>query len=296
MKFKKYSMILFFILFMAIIYSLGIIKFNNWHNTMTKLHMEQIEDCKSRKEEYSKEEEREYCSKKLKHQEFVISYAETKKYYDDFIPFSSNFFIIFLIVLASCYYNSKYLKNNIISYDLARENYKKVKYKIFCSAWVSALVVPFFMVIKLIICFVLCFYQKGTTDILLWETTSTFNALYLFVDIIIALVDCLIITNICIVVMRKQHHFILSSILSYLCVIGIELFLEIVIDGLLINKIFGTDFGLVFNIITFGHFPDSYGIAPPLLVSLGIFIVTSLFVMRSYQDKEQLVIDCESNS
>ena len=217
-------------------------------------------------------------------------------YVEDFMPLSSNFILIFFVVISSTYYISKYLKNNILSNDLTRQSYKKIKTKLLICSWLPALVIPIISIFKLIVFYVMTKNFDYSASVIMWQESSLSNVGLFFISyILISLFDSLIYSNISLIVIRKKNNFILSSLLSYLVIIGVELFLEIVVNMLICTNIFHSEIGVVFNIINFGCFNDSYGIFIPLVVSIVIFFITLIIVCLIYKNKEKVIIDCEIN-
>ena len=296
MKYKKHIFTLLLLVYMIITLVTGIIGFNNYVNNSRIMNENEISKCKQLNESYTSDRQKEYCEKLFN----TDLNPETDYFYllsnlDSYTPLSSNLILILLIILSSCYYVSKYLKNNIVTYDLTRENYKKIKHKLLINAYIPALAITIFTIIKLII-FYLITNNFNYSEGLGWNLSNLANPLlFLLVYVLIVLFDALIYSNISLIVTRKIHNFIITSILSYLVVFGIELFLEIVLSAIICTSLFNSDIGIVFNIINFGNFNDSYGLLLPLIVQVVIYIITSIIVYISYKNKENLVIDCEAN-
>ena len=95
---------------------------------------------------------------------------------------------------------------------------------------------------------------------------------------------------------RKYHNYFVSLILSYLSVLGIELFLEIFVGAFIMSYVFHDGYSVLISIMNPLSFTDSNGM-------LGMMICPSIFLGLSaillyflYRDKEKLIIDCEKNN
>lgn len=298
MKSSKYIVTIIFSIFMIITFIIGIIKFNFWKENSIKDTIKEVEVCKSYKNNYNSDLHKKYCENLISSNDenLNLAYFDVMTYVEDFMPLSSNFILIFFVVISSTYYISKYLKNNILSNDLTRQSYKKIKTKLLICSWLPALVIPIISIFKLIVFYVMTKNFDYSASVIMWQESSLSNVGLFFISyILISLFDSLIYSNISLIVTRKKHNFILSSLLSYLVTIGVELFLEIVVNVLICTNIFHSEIGVVFNIINFGCYNDSYGIFIPLVVSIVIFFITLIIVCLIYKNKEKVIIDCEIN-
>ena len=298
MKSSKYIVTIIFSIFMIITFIIGILKFNSWKENSIKDTIKEVEVCKSYKNNYNSDLHKKYCENLISSNDenLNLAYFDVMTYVEDFIPLSSNFILIFFVVISSTYYISKYLKNNILSNDLMRQSYKKIKTKLLICSWLPALVIPIISIFKLIVFYVMTKNFDYSASVIMWQESSLSNVGLFFISyILISLFDSLIYSNVSLIVIRKKHNFILSSLLSYLVIIGVELFLEIVVNMLICTNIFHSEIGVVFNIINFGCFNDSYGIFIPLVVSIVIFFITLIIVCLIYKNKEKVIIDCEIN-
>lgn len=102
--------------------------------------------------------------------------------------------------------------------------------------------------------------------------------------------------NISLIVARKHHNIIAAVIVSILSYIGIQLFLEVVVNALICQKLLHKSIGHLFNIMNLYTYSDQFGILALLVFSILVFVVTCLGVIFSYKNKEKLIIDCEKNN
>lgn len=298
---KKYNLNEFsLILFLIMIFSLivGFIKFENNQSYLMKKQEKMVQDCQNFKGEYSSENHRIHCEKVLYYAtiERKIDYFYLQFQVEDFMPLiSNNFVLILLVVLASTYYMAKTLKNNCLDNYLTRMDYKKFKKKILVTCYKPALVIPIFYIIKLMIYYLYSNNFNYTLSQTLWsevllESIPVFFIVYIMNAFLLSFIYC----NISLIIVRKKHNFVIASVLSYLIIIGLELFLEIFFDGFLFPKVLHKDALMIFNIINFGAF-SSDTIWGPVIVPLVIAIITFTIVIILYYDKEKLIIDSEAN-
>lgn len=127
-----------------------------------------------------------------------------------------------------------------------------------------------------------------------WEHTSNIF-MFILIYILNNLFTTLIYVNISLIVSRKYHNYFVSLILTFLSILGIQLFLEVVLNGLISGIMFKSDIGIIFNIINSVPFNDSCGIYYPILFTFIVLIITQVILHYSYKNKEKLIIDIEKN-
>ena len=96
--------------------------------------------------------------------------------------------------------------------------------------------------------------------------------------------------------LRKQQNIIKAIILSVLVFVGIEVFLEIVVNGLIFGLVFKSEVGNIFNIMNLLIFNINYGVSKLLIFTISFFLLTFILVLILYKNKEKLIIDCEKNN
>lgn len=208
--------------------------------------------------------------------------------------------ILLLIILPAGYYITKYLKNRIILNENNRMQYKRSLKNVLKNAYSAAFIMPIVMSVLFLIgalytqSFTVLDFEWGSV---LWSESTINNPMifivsYLFNYLLISLtyVNCVLI------VARKYHSYIITTILSFLLVLGIELFLEIVVSSIICFHFLHTEIGIVFNILNPMAFNDAFGILPLLSFSLIMCVLSFILVYFSYKNKEKLIIDCEKNA
>ena len=205
---------------------------------------------------------------------------------------------VLLILIPSCYFITKYFRERIILYENNRRGYANNLLRVFKNSYILALI-P-----SILLFFAFLFYYKyiGGFNIMAHEVKSigwsyiTKPWLFILVYLINLILTNLIYINISILISRKYHNYFISVILSFLVIIGLQLFLEIVMDGIICGIILHSEFGIIFNIINAIPFNDSYGLVWPLVFSLSMNLIIIFIIYLVYKNKEKLIIDCEKNS
>lgn len=207
---------------------------------------------------------------------------------------------ILLIIVPSGMYISKYLKNRILLTENNRQSYKKSLRKAFKKSYAMAFVLP----ATLLLVFALFFWYTKSFDLSSFEDytmtpwrleTMKYPLLFLGSWLLNTTMICLFYVNCNLFISRKFHNYFISIILTFLMIIGIELFFEIVVNSLICRLIFHSEIGIIFNIFSLHTFLDSFGVLPTLTFSTVLCILSFVAVGLAYRNKEKLVLDCEKN-
>lgn len=205
---------------------------------------------------------------------------------------------ILFIIIPACYFITKYFRNRMIVYENNRRSYLKNLLNVFKKSYILSI----FPSIILLIVFYFYYKYTGRLSVFEYEANSIFWShidkpiLFIFIYLINLILTNLIYINICILVSRKYHSYFISVILSFLLIIGLQLFLEIVVGGIICRTIFKTEIGILFNIMNAIPFNDYYGVAWPLVFSFSMNLIIIFIIYLVYKNKEKLIIDCEKNS
>lgn len=214
--------------------------------------------------------------------------------FDFYRNYINEFIVILIIVVCSTYFVTKYLRNRTIINNINRENYKSIKKKLFISSWRYSLLVP----IMLIIVFILTFIMTGNGDngYPYLENTIFENniLLYFFFIVIQSFILTFIHTNITLIISRKEHNYILSVIKSFVCIVGISLFVEIVNTNIIFG-LFNASRGIDFNIFEMYDLFDKDDVVYNLMWNLIMLAISFVILFISYKNKEKLIIDSEKN-
>lgn len=265
---------------------------------INKRNEETIEFCE--KNEYINTEYEDYCS-------IAISNSKTKL---DFWTMLVNTFIygfnkisfvlMLFVIVPSLIYPCQYFKNKIISNDLTREKYKNVEHKIFKNSYKSIIIIPLLVIIAFLICITATktfdptfAINNSTTG---WSET-TLNNPFIFglLYILNTVIHSWLYINISLCIARKYHNYFVALILSFLAIIGLEAFLEIFCNGILFTTILKSNMGIIFNIMNFISFNDSYGMITAMIVPFVLAVISFIIALKLYKNKEKLIIDIEKN-
>lgn len=213
---------------------------------------------------------------------------------------SITFIIFLLIIIPTVLKMNRFLKNNSFKNYLSRQSYKKTISNLLLNSSKSVLILP----ILTIIAFVVCYLCTGNFDYenalqggyVTWsQETMTNPFIFALTYIFRIFLLSILYVNIAICVCKKNHNFFISTIISYLLFLGIEIFLEVFCNMIISNIIFKSDFGVVFNILSIFSLFDYYGLVYSILIPI-IFVLISMYIVYSkYKDKEKIIIECEKN-
>ncbi len=263
----------------------------------------------------SQREAEQYCEKLSKdelekHKTYCELAEQNKKIKTDFYSMvtwtfafglnSTSFIIFLLITIPSLTLVCKYLKNNILKNELQRKSYKSIILQLLKTAYKPAFILPLLSIVTFIICY--CYtrtfeFENGLLqNTIIWQRDTVSNPwIFMLVYLIKVFSLSILYINISLCIARKHHNFLIATIISYLTFIGIEAFLEIVINALLFGKVLKTDFGYIFNILSVFSLQDGYGLLAPVVFAVLSAIISTIIMLILYKNKEQLFIDCEKN-
>lgn len=296
-KFFKYFVVFFII--MAFVMMIPLNKYKVNQESIKTLHYEMVEDCKDYNGVYESDDQKELCDSVIASDlsEYAMNAYEgyVNWIYEFLSTFLHEFILIFVIILGSCYFVTKYLKNRIVLNSITRESYSKLKRKLFLSSWKYSLLVPLFLSVVFVL---VSIFTKGnftiSSDIMQGTIFNNNFILYFIVVIIQSFILTLLYTNIGLIVSRYENNFILAVIKAYLVVVGVEIFLEAVVNNILIS-VFHSSIGMFFNILTVYNYTYYEDNLLPLFVIFGMLLISFVILHICYKDKEKLIIRSEKN-
>ena len=211
-----------------------------------------------------------------------------------------SFLLSLFVMLPALIYICHYFRHKMIINDAQRCDYKKIKHKIFTHSYMAVIIFPLIIIIGFTISFL---YTKNfdyntalNFSSVPWSA-STMRSPMIFMGgyLLNVIIHSFLYVNVSLCVARKYHNYFVAAILSFLTVIGIECILEIGFYGVVFTSILHSPVGIVFNIMNFISFNDSYGILANLSVPIIMMILSFIAVHFLYKNKESLIIDCEKN-
>lgn len=304
-NFKNKNLFFIIVLILFVCFALSSVRVandvkNNQEN-LSNSHQKNIEDCNKVVEGETNYEVCQIILKEDNSYEKLDIYDLGFEIINNYIFYGYNvFFFLFIIIAGSCLYVTKYLRSEILKNTNHRKSYGKIKKELFISSWKYAIIVP----VMLLICYIIMYIYTNTyiiSDIdMEANNLNEYNfgnnmLFYNLKDLYNALVLGLIYTNVTLLIARKEHNYILAVIKSFLAIIGIELFLEIVLNGLVLPVVFKFYDGGFLNIIDMSALQLSSGFYPKIIFITVLMIISFVLVFISYKDKESLIIDCEKN-
>ena len=291
-------MIIFLFALLCILYSC--FQFIENQNKIEEFEQQQISYCQS---QLAKQEDVQHC------QHYLSSMEEENKLQLDFytmmtdvLVFRIQFFnaIAFLmLIIPTLTVLCKILKNKFILNACTRESYQSFCKSFFSKAYRYVWLLPVLVAVLMIICMTYTTFDPAYAlhfGSSIWKSNIIYHPILfiLLYFLNIFLYSCSFI-NLALIIVRKTHHYLKAVILSFVVYIGLELFLEVVVNALILQGIFKVSIGHLFNIMNLFMFNDTFGIFALLLFTIVIFIISCIGVYFSYRDKESFMIDCEKN-
>lgn len=254
-----------------------------------------IEYCNTN--EIVSEGEKKFCQKILTNKVIEVDF------YSALSSASQNvqwvFYLTFLIVIIPPMIQiCKMLRNKYIMNSNLRESYKDFIKKMLFTAYKYLWILPVIAIISML---PLLFSYTLTPEYstlygLGWSTNLIhYPVLFIFLYLLNVVIVSMIYVNISLVVARFQQKFIPCVVLSYIVFFAIEIFLETVVRVIILQRMFYSELGMIFNIMDVFGFNDMFGISTLFIVNISFLVVSFISVYLAYRDKEKLVIRCEKN-
>lgn len=299
-KDKVYIFMIFLFIIFAFSTIIALNKYNNNQDLLIQDHKNIIEDCNKKNEEDFSEEKIKFCNKMIESDlsEYDLNAYDGYEFYivDYLRTYLNEFIIIAVVISGSAYYVTKYLRNRIILSEINRKSYKKIIKHLFFSSWKYSILIPLMLIT--IFCIINIFIGGSGFKIGLSELTGTIFKnnllLYFLVVLIQSFILSLIYVNINLTISRNEHNYILSIIKSYIFVIGLEIFFEVIVSPFL-YRTFKSGAGIYFNIINIYNYTNLEDGLSSLFVLIGIMLFSFVPLFLKYRDKESLIIASEKN-
>ena len=130
----------------------------------------------------------------------------------------------------------------------------------------------------------------------MWQSNIIYHPVLFVISYVINVtLYSMIFVHIALLVARKQQKTVPCIIISYVLYLAIEIFLETVVKVIIFQRIFHSEFGMIFNIINVFGMNDLYGVGTLLLLNLCMVLISFALVYLAYKNKEKFVIQCEKN-
>lgn len=254
-----------------------------------------IEYCNTN--EIVNEGEKKFCQKILTNKVIEVDF------YSALSSVSQNvqwvFYLTFLIVIIPPMIQiCKMLRNKYIMNSNLRESYKDFIKKMLFTAYKYLWILPLFAIISML---PLLFSYTLTPEYSIayglgWSTKLIYYpVLFIFLYLLNVVIVSMVYVNISLIVARFQQKFIPCVILSYIVFFTIEIFLETVVRVIILQRMFHSELGMIFNIMDIFGFNDMFGIPTLFIVNISFLVVSFIGVYLAYRNKEKLVIRCEKN-
>ena len=255
------------------------------------------EECKTKV--ITDEEEKKFCheilTNKVIEPDFYSEFSEVLVWRVQTV----SYFLFLIVIIPPMILICKMFRNKYIINTSLRESYRSFIKKMFFTAYkylwilpvlIIVLIIPLLMNYSLVPEYSVVYNMGWSTNLIYYPVL--FFILYLLNVIILSV----LYVNISLVVARFQHKFIPCIILSYIIFFSFEIFLETVVRVLILQRVFHTEIGMIFNIINILGFDDLFGIPALFIVNISFLVLSFIAVYLAYRNKEKFIISCEANN
>lgn len=243
--------------------------------------------------------QKEWCEEILKNKDveldFYTVFADALTWQVQYIGYVAFLIVVIPTMIKVC----KKLKYKQIINSNSRESYHSFLKKLLKTAyqyiWVLAL-------LSLIMMIPIMMYTSLNPEYAIikshgmWQSNIIYHPVLFVISYLINVtLYSMIFIHIALLVARKQQKTIPCILFSYVLYLAIEIFLETVVKVIIFQRIFHSEFGMIFNIINVFGMNDLYGVGTLLLLNLCMVLISFALVYLAYKNKEKFVIQCEKN-
>lgn len=243
--------------------------------------------------------QKEWCEEAIKNKDveldFYTVFADALTWQVQYIYYFAFLIVVIPTMIKVC----KKLKYKQIINSNSRESYHSFLKKLLKTAyqyiWVLAL-------LSLIMMIPIMMYTSLNPEYAIikshgmWQSNIIYHPVLFVISYLINVtLYSMIFVHIALLVARKQQKTIPCIIISYVLYLAIEIFLETVVKVIIFQRIFHSEFGMIFNIINVFGMNDLYGVGTLLLLNLCMVLISFALVYLAYKNKEKFVIQCEKN-
>lgn len=243
--------------------------------------------------------QKEWCEEILKNKDveldFYTVFADALTWQVQYIGYVAFLIVVIPTMIKVC----KKLKYKQIINSNSRESYHSFLKKLLKTAyqyiWVLALL-SLIMMIPIMMNTSLNPEYAIIKSHGMWQSNIIYHPVLFVISYLINVtLYSMIFVHIALLVARKQQKTIPCILFSYVLYLAIEIFLETVVKVIIFQRIFHSEFGMIFNIINVFGMNDLYGVGTLLLLNLCMVLISFALVYLAYKNKEKFVIQCEKN-
>lgn len=280
----------------------GVYSYNNSSNKLNHEITVLIKDCKIKIQhnDYLDTEEKERCEYFLENEE----HYQIKKP-NFFVMLGSmisdhlnvlNTILFFIIIIPSIYYLSNLLKNKcLINYYMRQDNNSFIK-KILKECYSFSWCIPLALIIFILCCALISDFTlfDGIEISTVWSINTMQNPfLFVFTYMLHFWLYLSFYINLGIIFTKKYHSYIVSVFSSFLTLLGLQIFYEIVIDK--IYGLTGQKWLLYLDFMDTFYLRDTYGVLSSLIFPFLLSLISFIIVIKIFKNKERVLIDIETH-
>ena len=291
---KNNILIILIIIVVSIIFITGGYKSLQEYKGYVNAEQQLIKEC-----EREGTNQKEWCEEAIKNKDveldFYTVFADALTWQVQYIYYFAFLIVVIPTMIKVC----KKLKYKQIINSNSRESYHSFLKKLLKIAyqyiWVLALL-SLIMMIPIMMNTSLNPEYAIIKSHGMWQSNIIYHPVLFVISYLINVtLYSMIFVHIALLVARKQQKTIPCIIISYVLYLAIEIFLETIVKVIIFQRIFHSEFGMIFNIINVFGMNDLYGVGTLLLVNLCMVLISFALVYLAYKNKEKFVIQCEKN-
>lgn len=206
--------------------------------------------------------------------------------------------ILFLIIVApSIYWINSVLKSKCIKSYYLRESNKDFIKRVLKNSYSYIWIIPLAIICLIVCCSLTSNFSlyDGIENNIPWSLNTISNPLSFIIAYILRIVFYLLFyVNLGLIFSRKHRSFFVSLFTSFLTIVVLQLFYEVVIDKL--YGIFKYNWLLYLNFMDIFNIKDFYGLWTSLLFPMILCIISFIIVIILYKNKQRLLLDVETEN
>lgn len=228
-------------------------------------------------------------------------FTKQNDYFRNGISVIIQFLYPLLLIIIGCVAFHKKIHSGFFKNIIVRENFKKYINVEILKSWKASLLIPLFVVITFLFSCIITQFNfdlnsHNSSGMILNVAnersiaSETIKIILMTINLFIVSIACI---NVGLLFSKKNKNFIVSSVISYLVIIVYQIAAAIIV-GPILSNIFNSDFfanGL--TLFNFWHYDSGVTAINMFIYAILLLIITSYILKRTYENKENVVINAE---
>ena len=207
----------------------------------------------------------EWCNDRKKLSNYTQSFLEVLT---EFFSYNliNGFPLLILLIFPSSFFVCRFLNSKHILNEMSRDKYSKLITKFILKSQFTVLIVLVYLVLIVLLAYN---SSSGFSNFQssIWGANSN-SFMFIITFIVRNLLYVVFYNNVVLLCARKNSNFFICTISSIILILCIEVFLEVFVSIVLLQKFLNSDVGVLFNIINIPIFYDDYGLVWPIIIAI----------------------------